>query len=224
MKKRKFVVIGLNTFGVAVMRALKDLGHERLGIDVDRARVQAFAPELNEVIEGDATNSETLTQAGVDQCDAAVVALGTNLAASILVTLSLKQVGVPLVAAKAKSESHAEALKRVGADLIVFPERDSAIHLARIMLFTEFLDVNALADGFSLAKVHPLPSIVGKTIKDTQLRSKYGLNIILIEQADGVKLEPEPTYKFKANDKIYISGRDAALIAYSKELATKAKS
>jgi len=217
MKKRKFAVIGLNTFGVAVMQALEKLGHERIGIDIDRSVVQKYAADLRDVVEADATQTDALQAAGIDQCDCAVVALGTNLAASILVTLTLKQMGVPFVAAKAKSETHAEALKRVGADLVVFPERDSARHLAKQMMFTGFLDVDPLTDSFSLVKVKPLKSMVGRTIKDIQLRSKFGLNIILIEKADGAKVEPEPTYTICATDTLYIAGRDSALESYSKE-------
>jgi len=217
MKKRKFAVIGLNTFGVAVMQALGQLGHERIGIDIDRSLVQKYAADLHDVVEADATQIEALQAAGVDQCDCAVVALGTNLAASILVTLSLKQIGVPFVAAKARSETHAEALKRVGADLVVFPERDSARHLAKQMMFTGFLDVDPLTDSFSLVKVKPLRSMVGKMIKDIQLRSRLGLNIILIERADGTKVEPDPTYTISATDTLYIAGRDTALENYSRQ-------
>lgn len=217
MKKRKFCVIGLNTFGVAVMRALEQLGHERIGIDIDRALVQKLAGELHYVVEADATQTEALLAAGVEQCDCGVVALGTNLAASILVTLSLKQIGVPFVAAKAKSETHAEALKRVGADLVVFPERDSARHLAKQMMFTGFLDVEPLTNSFSLVKVKPLRNMVGKTIKDIGLRSNFGLNVILIERGDGSKVEPEPSYKLDAADTLYIAGKDTALENYSKQ-------
>ncbi len=223
MKKKKFAVIGLNTFGVAIMSALSELGHERLGIDVERAKVQRFAPELVDVLEGDATQPETLLDAGVDQCDVAIVALGTDLAASILITLNLKQLGVPIVVAKAKSELHSEALKRVGADLVIFPERDSAIHLAKMMLFSGFMDANKLTDGFSLAKVSPLPRFIGKTIRETELRSKHNLNIVLIEKEDGTKLEPEPSYKFQSGDTLYITGRDEALSEYSKELEKMTK-
>lgn len=224
MKKKKFAVIGLNTFGIAVMRVLSELGYERLGIDIDRAKVQQVAAELVDVIEGDATQQETLQEAGIDQCDVAVVALGTNLAASILVTLSLKQLGIPFIVAKAKSEIHAEALKRVGANLIVFPERDSAIHLAKALLFSGFLDANALTNGFSLAKVRPLPSFIGKSIRDVALRSKLNLNIVLIEQKNGKKIQPEPSYIFKPEDTLYIVGDDACLARYAAELEKETKS
>jgi len=223
MKRKKIAVIGLNTFGVAVMRALTKLGHERMGVDADRARVQALAAELHDVVEADATEPDALVAAGVEHFDGAVVAFGSNLAASVIVTMNLKQLGVPFVVAKARSETEAEALKRVGADLIVFPERDSARHLAKMMMFSGFIDADSLADGFSLVKVRPLRSIVGKQVKDLPLRAQFNLNILLIEQEDGMRIDPVPAYKLRANDTLYIAGKDASLRNYSRELDKETK-
>jgi len=218
MKRKKIAVIGLNTFGVAVMRALTKLRHERVGFDINRVRVQALAAELHDVVEADATQPEALQAAGIEQFDGAVVAFGNNLAASVIVTMNLKQLGVPFVAAKARSETEAEALKRVGADLIVFPERDSARHLAKMMMFSGFIDADSLADGFSLVKVRPLKDFVGKLVKDVPLRSRFSLNILLIENADGERIDPDPAYLLDAGDTLYLAGKDASLREYSREL------
>lgn len=219
--KRRIAVVGLNTFGHALMHALSEHGQECLGIDVSREVVQHFAAEFPSVMEVDATSVDALIASGVKEYDLAVVTLGTDLATSVLATLALKQIGVPKIAAKAKSAQHGEVLRRVGADFIVFPERDSAQRLAQMMLFFGLADVRTITEGFSIATAAPLPEMVGQAIRQTDLRSRFKLNAVLIGHADGTKTAPEPDYVVKADDVFYLAGWDKGLGEYGSALTSK---
>jgi trk system potassium uptake protein TrkA len=118
--KRRIAVIGLNTFGHALMHSLTEHGLDCLGLDISRDVVQVMASEFPSVLEVDATYEDALIEAGVREYDLAVVTLGTDIAASVLATLAAKNVGVPQVAAKARDNQHAEVLRKVGADIIIF--------------------------------------------------------------------------------------------------------
>lgn len=216
--KKRILVIGLNTFGKALMRALHELGHECLGIDADRDTVQKAASEFIEVVEADATNEEALKEAGAQEFDYAVVALGSRIADSILATLALKHLGVGHVAAKARNEQHAEALRKVGADVIVFPERDTANNLAHFLLFSGLDDVRIISDGFSLARTSPLPSMIGQSVREAMLRSRFHLNIVLVQHADRTRAVPEPDYLITGTDQLFVIGWDRDLRKYSKAL------
>ncbi len=219
--KRRIAVVGLNTFGHALMHAMSEHGQVCLGIDISRDVVQHFAAEFPSVMEVDATSADALIAAGIKEYDLAVVTLGTDLAASVLATLALKQIGVPKIAAKAKSAQHGEVLRRVGADFVIFPERDSAQRLAQMMLFIGLADVHTVTDGFSIATAAPLPEMVGKAIRQTDLRSRFKLNIILIGHAGGSRTAPEPDYIVKADDLFYLAGWDKGLSDYSSVLTSK---
>jgi len=208
----------MNTFGRALMRSLLEHRLECLGIDISREQVQRAAAEFPSVLEADATSEEALTAAGVKEYDTAVVAVASKLAASILATMTLKALGVKTVAAKSHSEQHSEALRRVGADLIIFPEQDSAERLAQLLLFHGLADVRIVAEGFCLAKVRVLPALVGVALSRSGLRSRFGLNVVLVEHLDGKKRVPEPDYVLARQDALYVVGWEKTLAEYSRAL------
>lgn len=219
--KRRIAVIGLNTFGHALMHSLTEHGLDCLGLDSSRDVVQTMASEFPSVLEIDATYEDALIAAGVKEYDLAVVTLGTDIAASVLATLALKNIGVPKVAAKARDNQHAEVLRRVGADIIIFSERDSADRVAQMMLFIGMQDVQAITHGFSLAQAAPLPEMVGVPLRQSVLRSRFNLNLVLIKHADGTKTVPNADYVIKADDLLYLVGWDKSLGLYSNALASK---
>lgn len=216
--KKRILVIGLNTFGKALMRALHEMGHECVGIDVNRDTVQRAASEFIEVVEADATDEEALKDVGAQEFDFAVVALGSRIADSILATLALKHLDIRQVAAKARNKQHAEVLRKVGADIIVFPEKDSAEHLAHFLLFSGLEDVRVISEGFSLAQTSPLPGMIGQTVREAMFRSRYHLNIVLIQHADRTRVVPEPDYMITGTDQLFVIGWDRDLREYSKAL------
>jgi trk system potassium uptake protein TrkA len=203
------------------MHSLTEHGLDCLGLDISRDVVQVMATEFPSVLEVDATYEDALIAAGVKEYDLAVVTLGTDIASSVLATLAVKNIGVPKVASKARDNQHAEVLRRVGADIIIFPERDSADRVAQMMLFIGLQDVRTISQGFSLAKAAPLPEMVGVQLRQLPLRSRFNLNLVLIKHADGTKTVPDAEYAIKADDLLYLVGWDKSLGQYSNALAAK---
>ena len=130
-RKRQYIVMGLGRFGASVALHLSAMGHEVLAVDCDEHLVHAVAPHVAQAIQADATDETALAEMDVGSFDAAVVAIGTNTRDSILVTVLCKEAGVPLVVAKAVDDLHAKVLRKVGADRVVFPERDMGQRVAR---------------------------------------------------------------------------------------------
>jgi trk system potassium uptake protein TrkA len=213
--KKRTVVIGMNTFGQALMRSLIAHGVDCLGIDNNRERVQRASAEFRSLLEADATSADALEAAGVREYDVAVVAMASDLASSILTTLTLKHLGIRTIAAKCRSELHAEALKRVGADVTIFPESDSAERLAQMLVFSGLTDIRVITDGFCLARAPVLESMVGTPVRKAHLRAQFDLNIVLIEHRDGSKSVPHPDYLLQSDDVLYLVGWEKALGQYS---------
>ena len=175
------VVVGLGRFGGQVAASLVNLGHEVLGIDSDAHIVQDWSDRLTQVVEADATDTEALRQLGVQDFARAVVGIGTNLEASVLTVLTLAEVGVPEIWAKAISVKHGKILSSVGARHVVYPEAEMGERVAHLIT-GRMLDYIEFDDGFAIAKVRAPQEAVGRTLADIGLRSKWGVTVV------GVKL------------------------------------
>ena len=175
------VVIGLGRFGSQVAASLSDLGHEVLGIDSDPRIVQDWSDRLTQVVQADATDESALRQLGVQDFAKAVVGIGTNLEASVLTVLTLTEVGVPEIWAKATSTKHGKIPSSVGARHVVYPEAEMGERVAHLIT-GRMLDYIEFDDGFAIAKVRAPREAVGRTLADIGLRTKYGVTVV------GVKL------------------------------------
>jgi len=206
---RQFAVIGLGRFGSSVANTLAEKGHEVLGIDVDEERVQEISEFLAHVVCIDATDEKALRAVGIENVDAAVVAMGGNLEASILITLILKEIGIKEVISKAVTVSHGKVLKKVGATKVVFPERDMGVRLANTLMSPTIIEHIGLSDKCSIVELVPPDSFVGKSLGDLDVRAKHGVNVIAIKRKvsivtkDGKKsVEERIDVSPKANDTI----------------------
>ena len=171
------VVVGLGRFGGQVAASLVNLGHEVLGIDSDPRIVQDWSDRLTQVVEADATDTEALHQLGVQDFARAVVGIGTNLEASVLTVLTLAEVGVPEIWAKAISVKHGKILSSVGARHVVYPEAEMGERVAHLIT-GQMLDYIEFDDGFAIAKVRAPQEAVGRTLADIGLRSKWGVTVV----------------------------------------------
>jgi trk/ktr system potassium uptake protein len=171
------VVIGLGRFGSQVAESLVKLGHEVLGIDSDPRIVQDWSDRLTQVVEADATDNETLRQLGVPDFGRAVVGIGTRLEASVLTVLTLTELGVPEIWAKAISTKHGKILSSVGAQHVVYPEAEMGARVAHLIT-GRMLDYIEFDDGFAIAKVRAPAEAVGRTLADIGLRSKWGVTVV----------------------------------------------
>ncbi|HHV83185.1 potassium channel family protein [Tepidanaerobacter syntrophicus] len=187
---KQFVVIGLGRFGFSLAKTLYELGHDVLGIDNDEEIVQSVAESITHAVKADATDENALKALGVRNFDVAVVSIGNDIQSSILVTLILKEMGIKYVVAKANSELHGRVLKKIGADRIVFPERDMGIRVAHNLTLSNILDYIELSPEYSIIEISALPAWYDKSLRQLNMRTKYGLNVIAIKRNGNIIISP----------------------------------
>lgn len=174
------LVIGLVRFGSALAISLEEMGHDVMGVDLDPNLVADHASALSHVLEADTTRLETLRQIGAEDVSAAVVAIGTDIEASILTTAALVDLEVPSIWAKALTEPHARILERIGATEVVFPERDMGVRVAH-QVTRRMIDWFQLDDGFALVEAAAPVSMIGKTLEQLKVRSRFGITVVSIK-------------------------------------------
>ena len=202
-----FVVIGLGRFGSAVAEELCALGHQVLAIDTDEKAVQRMADNVTQAAVGDCQDPEVLEMLGVKNMDGAVVAFSNDIGTSVLITLNLKELGLPRIICKARNHSHREVLRRIGADQVVFPELESGRNLARTLANREILNYIELTEQYGIVKLKVPARWVGKTLRDLNVRANYQVNIIAIQSGDeAIQPVPSPDYPFREGDLIFTLG------------------
>lgn len=207
-ENKQFAVIGLGRFGKAVCSTLHGLGYEVLGVDSEETKVtQALTDRISShVLQLDSTEPSALAEAGIFEFETVIVAIGNYLAESITTTLNLKEAGVSYVIAKASSETHLKLLKKVGADHVVFPEREMGCSLARILTRPSILERFDLDPDHSIVELIVPEKFDGKTISDLELRHKYGLNLLAVSRADKFEINPQPNERLRRGDLMVVIG------------------
>ncbi len=199
------LVIGLGRFGSALAETLVELGTEVMAIDMDPMLVQEWSTRLTHVREADATNPKVLRQLGANEFDVAVVAIGTGIEASILTTAALADVGVKNIWAKAIRDDHGSILERVGANHVIYPEKQMGIRVAHAVS-GQVIDYFQLDEGFVLAEVRPPTDLVGLTLRDSHIREKYGVTIVCIKPEGSGFTYATPETEIQAGDILVIAG------------------
>ena len=213
---KSYVVIGLGRFGAEVARQLCSLGCEVLAMDVRSDLVQDISGDVTHAVVGDGQDKGVLKALGIRDFDCAVVAIGDNLAASVLVTMNLKELGVPFVVCKAHDETHKRVLTKLGADQVVIPEKENAVRLARSLSTPNVLDYIELAADCGIAEV-PVPGVwQGKSLKELNVRAKLGVNIIAIRRSGEINVSPAADFAFQSGDVVVVLGDNKALEAVQK--------
>lgn len=207
-EKKQFAVIGLGRFGRAVCATLHGLGYEVMGIDSEEKRVARVLTDrlAAHSLQLDSTDSAALKEAGILEFDTVIVAIGNYLEASIITTLNLKEGGVKNVVTKASSETHEKLLKKVGADLVIFPEHEMGCTLARSLTKPSILDRFELDTENSIVEVLVPEEFHGKTIADLQLRSRYGLNLLAVSQDNKFAINPSPNARLSKGTAMVVIG------------------
>jgi trk system potassium uptake protein len=211
MAGQQVVVIGLGRFGSALARELERLGHEVLAIDRSEQRVNDIAPDVTHALQLDAADEEALRSAGAAEFHTAIVAISTDAEPSIFATMVLKRLGVSNVIAKAGSLLHGEILSRVGADRVVFPERETGLRLAHSFNVPHIIDYLDVAPSFGIEKIRPPKSFVGRTIGELDLKGKLGLTPIAIRRGAQVFVNPAREERVAEGDELILIGRDEKL-------------
>jgi trk system potassium uptake protein len=199
------LVVGLGRFGTALATTLMDLGHEVLGVDSDPGNVQDNADLLTHVVEADGTDEEVMRQLGAGEFGRAVVGIGTDLEASILTTSVLVDLEVPDIWAKAITVPHGRILERVGAHHVVFPEHDMGRRVAHLVT-GQMIEFVQLDEGFALVELKPPKQIVGRSLGDAQVRSRYGITVVCIKPEGGSFTYATPDTVPGPNDILVVAG------------------
>ncbi|WP_129723060.1 potassium channel family protein [Xylanivirga thermophila] len=182
---KQFAIIGLGRFGSSIATTLYAMGHDVLAIDKDEEQIQDISDYVTHAVQADATDESTLKAVGIRNFDVAVVTVGSDIQSSVLITLLCKELGVKYVLAKAQNELHAKVLYKIGADKVVFPERDMGIRVAHNLVSSNILDYIELDPNYSVVEISAIPLWVGKSLRELDLRVRYGVNVMAIKQQDG---------------------------------------
>lgn len=205
MKKYSYLIIGMGRFGTALAEQLTKYGHELLCVDHDRDRVQYLSDQFSNIVTADATDESSLREIGAADFNVAVVAINL-LQPSILITISLLGLNIETVIAKASDSRHGEILKRLGCNIVIYPERESGFALADRLMVPGLLQLNRLTQDYYLMEISCPPRIVGKSLTELELRQKYGVNVVYVIQQDQV-IDPDPARAFLPDDKILLTGK-----------------
>ena len=208
---KSYVVIGLGRFGASLAQQLCKLGAEVLALDVRGDLVQQIAQNVTHAVVGDAQDKEVLKALGVRNLDCAIIAIGDNLAASVLITMNLKELGVPFVVCKAHDDTHRRVLEKLGVDRVLIPEQESAQRLARTLNSHNVLDYIELSEDFGILDVPAPAGWIGKTLRELNVRAKLGVNIIAVENGGKTNVSPSADYAICAGDTLVVLGDNIAL-------------
>lgn len=203
----------LGRFGSSVARSLCELGHEVLAVDRDEKLVEAIAPDVTQAVQANAVDEDALAELGVQNFDAAIVAIGTDIRASILATVLLKEAGVPKVLAKAVDDLHARVLYKVGADRVIFPERDMGQRVARSLVAPNILDLMALSDDDQIAELTLPTDWADKTIVELNIRRNFGVSVLGIHRGGKFLTSPGAETMLMAGDVLLVMGKKEAISA-----------
>jgi trk system potassium uptake protein TrkA len=218
----RVTVIGLGRFGTSVARTLHELGYDVTAIDLDERRVQEASEFVTLAAQGDGADEETLRSLDVDASDVGIVAQGESLEASLTSTLVLKRLGVKLVVAKALSELQGELLQRVGADRVIYPERDAGVRLAHSLAVPHINDYIPLTATGGVAKLAAPGHFAGQTLAELYGRHEADLTVLLIRRGDAIIASPSDNERIKAGDELVVAGSDQAIEGFAETYPEKA--
>lgn len=211
---KTFAVIGLGRFGAAVAEKLMTLGHSVLAIDESQQLVAQLADRVTRAVVADAREEDVLRSLGVQNVDCAVIAIGSDVAASILVTMLCKELGIGQVACKAGSREHKRALIKLGADRVIIPEQEMGDKLAQSLISGNVLEQIALSEEYSIAELAAPASWAGKTLRALDIRAKYHVSVIALRRGDDFTVSPGADAAIAAGDTLVALGtvRDLARV------------
>lgn len=192
MTKKSFAVMGLGKFGRSIVMEMMRAGADVLAIDMDEEKVKRVAEYVTCAVQADVRDLEAMNALGISNMDGVVVGMTSNLDAAIMATIYAKEAGVPYILVKAQDEVHEKILKKVGADKVIIPERESGIRVARNMVSGSFIDFIELSDRVKMIELKIKPEWIGHTLRELNLRKKHALNVIAVRQDGELMVNQDP--------------------------------
>ena len=221
--KKQILIIGLGRFGVSLATALFNMGHDVLGVDEDEKRVQSVAAQITRAVQADATDESVLKGLGVSNFDVGIVTMGVTIQNSVLSTLLLKRLRVPFVVARAESDLHGSILEKIGADRVVYPERETGVRVAHELTLIDVVDYISVAPGYGVYKVITSQWLVGKTLSELDLGrgGKWDLAVLLVQRGKELVISPDLLETVRQGDVLIIAGSDERLEEFLTEARKK---
>ncbi|WP_252315337.1 TrkA family potassium uptake protein [Sinobaca sp. H24] len=215
--KKQFAVIGLGRFGGSICRELYHLGYEVLAIDQDEEKVDEYVTYATQTACIDSTDEKALKSLGLGNFDHVVVAIGDHIQASVLTTLVLKDMNVPIVWAKAQNKYHQKVLDKIGADRVVHPEFDMGIRVAHNMTSEKVIDFIDLSNDYTIVEVYATKKLHRKTLIDSNVRATYGVTILAIKRNEDVNVSPRPNDQIEQGDMLIVLGHKDEIRRFENE-------
>lgn len=205
-QEKQILVVGLGRFGQNLARALVGGGAEVMACDADEGATEEIANEVTHVMIADCTDEKVLREIGPEQFDIVVCAIGSDIQASIMTTLLLKEIGVKKLVAKASTTLHGRALEKLGVDRVIYPERDVARRLAQDFLAPHMTEILPLTVSQSMFEMAVPKRFVGHNLIELNVRDQYGMNVLAIKRETETLVSPPPAEIFKKDDVLLVLG------------------
>lgn len=206
MAGKQYLVVGLGRFGTSVAKTLYNSGNDVLAIDKSEEVVNEISEHVTQAVAVNATDETSLKAMGIGNFDVAVVSIGTDVQSSIMAVLLLKELGVKYIIAKAHDDLHGKVLRKIGADRVVFAERDMGMRVAHNLVSSNILDYIELSPNYGIVETLPPRGWHGKSLNELNVRSKYGINIIAIKRGKDVNVSPSAEEIIGINDILVVVG------------------
>ncbi|TDL51141.1 TrkA family potassium uptake protein [Paenibacillus dendritiformis] len=206
--KKQFAIIGMGRFGSSVAQNLSNMNFEVLAIDSSEQKIQEVVNIVTHAVSADSTDEDALRALGIRNFDVVVVAIGQDIQSSILTTLILKDLGVPMIVVKAQNELHGKVLSKIGADKVVFPERDMGARVAHHLISPNILDYIELSEDHSIVEMRASSLMIGKNLKELDIRARYGCNVMAIKNNGKTNISPYAEDRIKDGDILVIVGQN----------------
>mgnify|MGYP001187689305 CR=1 FL=1 len=210
MRTRQYLVIGAGRFGTALATTLYQLGHEVVVVDSDEAAIEAIMNSVTHALIADATDENALRKIGVSNFDAVIVAIGEDFESNILATVAAKSLGARQVITKAKHEVAARILSSVGADLVIRPEHDMGVRVARQISAPDVLDTLKLGDNHGVIEVEVHGNLTG-TLGDLRLPNRFGVQVITVNRNNQLFVSPPAEFSLQSGDKVLFIGENKGI-------------
>ncbi len=206
--KKQVAVIGLGRLGSALATTLEGLGHEVLAVDVDEKTVQKLSSKIAHAVQADATNETALRELGIGNFDIAIVTIGAGIESSVLSTILVKKLGVRYIIARATDELHGSILEKIGADKVVYPEREMGIGIAHVLSLGDVIDYIPVAAGYGVVKLAAPEYFVGQTLSGLSFgaKGKWKVAVLLMRRKQDVIITPGGSEVVKAGDALVVAG------------------
>ncbi len=209
----RIAVFGLGSFGRQVALELGGSGHDVLAMDREEERILPVRDHVSRAVVGDAVDRPTLEKLGLEGIDTAIISLGQNMSGSILLTLHLTELKVERILVEALDDDHAAALRKLGADQIIFPEREMAVRLARTLTYPNLVDILPLGPDTAVVEMAVPESFVGHSFRELELRSKFGVQVLAVKDPASTHVDPalDPDQVIKEKTILICLGRTDGL-------------